>query len=60
MTRSRDNYLENRREVSEADIPCDATLPTLMSLSDDLNRIEAQVQSFKAALQRLLDQQQRP
>lgn len=48
------------REVSEADIPCDATLPTLMSLSDDLNRIEAQVQSFKAALQRLLDQQQRP
>lgn len=48
------------REVSETEIPCDTSLPTLMRLSDDLNRIEAQVQSFKAALQKLLDQQRRP
>lgn len=47
------------REIGEADIH-ESAQPTLMRLSDDLNRIEAQVQSFKAALQKLLDQQQRP
>lgn len=47
------------REVGESEIR-ENTQPTLIRLADDINRVAAQVQNLQAAVQRLLDQRQRP